>query len=268
MDIKKTCYLFFDFDGTITTDVIISLPDGTRTHRRILPQEHLNAIRAVHDAGHKIFLCTGRSRGSMYVLGKEWQAALDLPWDGMIFGASDMWHDGKRISVKYIPHEECFFWLYYCKNTRRVFCYNGTEVPLRYDFSEELSEGQAGEIYSDVEKQLKINPLTNFSTVPSATDFDMSRTSLTVIHLPTYTDIFPADCNKGSAISEFCKLIGAPIGQTVCFGDSANDVEMFKACDLSVAMRNAPEELREVSSYIAEGEFGVAEAILNIFNIS
>ncbi len=265
MDINKSCYLFFDFDGTITVDREVTLDDGSRAVRRVLPEEHLRAIRAAHGAGHKIFLCTGRSRGSVMALGGEWRVALELPWDGMIFGATDMWSLGHRISVNYIPHDECIFWLDYCRRTSRVFCYNGTEEPVRYDFSANLSEKQIDEIYNDVEKQLKINPLTNFSTVPAAIDFDMSVTDLTVIHLPTYSDIFPAGCNKGSAIKRFCSLIGITLEQTVCFGDSANDIEMFRACNFSVAMKKAPEELKAAASYIANTEFGVYEAIECIF---
>ncbi len=265
MDINKTCYLFFDFDGTITADVEVELDDGFKAFRRVLPSEHLRSIRAAHDAGHKIFLCTGRSRGSVMALGTEWRAALELPWDGMIFGASDMWYGGNRIDVKYISRDECLFWLDYCRRTKRAFCYNGTEVLIRYDFGCEVNGEEMVKIIADIERQLRINPLTNFSTVPEATDIDLSKTDLTVIHLPTYSDIFPKGCNKGTAITRFCKLIGAPLEQTVCFGDSANDVDMMKACNYGVAMKNAPTELKAVATYSAESDYGVAEAIKYIF---
>ncbi len=267
MDINKTCYLFFDFDGTITVDIVVTLADGSKTLSRVLPKEHLRAIRAAHDAGHKIFLCTGRSRGSVMALGTEWRVALDLPWDGMIFGATDMWYGGDRIDVKYISRDECLFWLDYCRQTRRAFRYNGTEAPIRYDFGCELTDEEMEKIIADIDRQLKINPLTNFSTVPEATDIDLSKTDLTVINLPTYSDIFPKGCNKGTAIMRFCKLIGAPLEQTVCFGDSANDVDMMKACNYGVAMKSAPSELKAVASYSAESDYGVAEAIKHIFEI-
>ncbi len=268
MDKNKTCYLFFDFDGTVTADVITSLPGGIEKKERILPESHLRSIKAAHDLGHKIFLCTGRSKGSMFKINGDWLPALSLPWDGMLFGASDMWHLGKRIAVTYISKEECLFWINYCKETNRVFCYNGTEAPIRYDFSKHLSKEELNDIYADLEMQLLENPITNLSAIPAATDIDRSKTSLTIVHLPTYTDAFPADCNKGSAIVRYCKLIGAPIEQTVCFGDSENDMDMFKVCSISVAMKKAPDSLKSIATYSAKTDFGVTEAISQFFEIN
>ncbi len=267
MDKNKTCYLFFDFDGTVTADVITSLPDGTEKKERILPESHLRSIRKAHELGHKIFLCTGRSKGSMFKIDGGFLPALALPWDGMLFGASDMWYLGERIAVTYISREECLFWISYCKETKRIFCYNGTEAPVRYDFSKQISKGELEHIYADLEKQLLENPITNLSTIPAAIDIDRSKTSLTIVHLPTYTDAFPEGCNKGSAIVSYCKLIGAPIEQTVCFGDSENDIDMFKVCSASVAMKKAPDALRSVATYSAKTDLGVSEAISFIFGV-
>ncbi len=267
MDNKKTCYLFFDFDGTIITWVTEKLPDGSEKKRLVLPESHLSSIRAAHDAGHKIFVCTGRSRGSFLALGKDWAPVFDLPWDGMIFGASDMWYQGERISVTYISREETLFWYEYCKNTKRIFYYNGTEKNILYDFRKELSDKELKELCSDLEKQLTENPITNMSSAPSALDVDLSKTALTVVHLATYTDVFAPGCDKGSAIKRFCELIGAPVEQTVCFGDSENDIDMFKACSMGVAMKYAPEKLKAVATYTAETEFGVSEGINRIFGI-
>lgn len=267
MEAQKTCYLFFDFDGTVTADIRTTLPDGSEKMCRILPECHLNSLRSVHDAGHKIFICTGRSRGSMLGINKDWLPALDLPWDGMLFGASDMWYNGKRISIKYIPREEIYFWLDYCKNTGRVFCYNGTETPIRYDFSMETSPDRVAEIYRDVERQIIENPLTNMSVIPSALDIDSKKTSLSVVNLKRYSDIFPPGANKGQAIKHFCKLINAPMEQTICFGDSENDIDMFKVCNSSVAMKNSPDSLKKLATYSAKSDFGVSEAIKLFFGI-
>ncbi len=265
MDTSKISYLFFDFDGTITTEITVALENGDLKKQRILPRCHLDSIKAAHDLGHMIFLCTGRSRGSVLEMGEDWKAALDLPWDGMIFGASDMWYHGERISVTYVSREECLFWFNYCKDTQRALCYNGTEKPIRYELGKTLSQAELDDMYSDLEKQLKDNPMTNLSTVPAALDLDRTKTDMTVVHLPTYTDVFPAGCDKGSAITRYCQLIGAEMEQTICFGDSENDVDMFKVCAQSVAMKKAPTSLKALATYCAVTEYGVSEAISHFF---
>ena len=40
----------------------------------------------------------------------------------------------------------------------------------------------------------------------------------------------------------------------VCFGDSLNDISMFKACKYSVAMKNAEEVLKEQAYMITEDD--------------
>ncbi len=268
MDTSKTSYLFFDFDGTVTVDRSVTLPDGTVKKNRILPQEHVRAIRAAHDMGHKIFLCTGRSRGSLFAMRDEYPEAFALPWDGMICGASDMWYGGEQLAVTYISREECFAWMDYCRDTKKMFCYNGTEDGRRYPFHKPITEEQVKTIYEEVERMIGgENPLTNLSTIPAATDELAPKTELCVIHLPTYSDLFAPGCDKGSAILQFCERIGAPIEQTVCFGDSANDIEMFRVCNTRVAMKKAPKELRALSDYVAESDLGVAEGIAHYFGI-
>ncbi len=267
MDKNKTCYLFFDFDGTVTADVPRTMPDGTTEVVRILPESHVDSIRAAHEAGHKIFLCTGRSKGSLFASRPTYPDAFDLPWNGMICGASEMWYEGEQISVTFISREECFLWFEYCKSTKRRLHYNGSEKSVMYDFKSEPSDEKIGEMRADVEHQLKTNPLTNLSTRPAATDMDPKDTALSMIHLPTYSDIYAPNCDKGKAILKYCEMIGAPIEQTVCFGDSENDKEMFRVCDTRVAMKKAPESVKSLATYVAQSDCGVSEAIKHIFGI-
>ncbi len=267
MDVKKTCYLFFDFDGTVTVGSSAIGPDGKYQKYRFLPDENVRAIRAAHDLGHQIFLCTGRSYGAFADLRKKYAAAFDLPWDGIICGASDMRYHGKRLSVSYISKEECMAWLEYSISTKRMFCYNGENRSIRYPIEASMTSEAFDDLRREIATQLEVNPMTNMSVIPAATDGKMPKTELTVIHMPTYSDLFPPKCNKGSAIARYCELLGVSMEQTCCFGDSANDVDMFRVCNTRIAMQNAPEALRVYSDYVARGECGVAEGIAHLFGV-
>ena len=58
MDTSKTCYLFLDFDGTVSLN-------GTT-----VPPETRDVLKTVQSAGHQVILNTGRSRG-VHELGTE-----------------------------------------------------------------------------------------------------------------------------------------------------------------------------------------------------
>ncbi len=49
-----------------------------------------------------------------------------------------------------------------------------------------------------------------------------------------------------------CEYFGAPLADTVAFGDSMNDYDMMKAAGFSVAMGNACEELKRMADVICE----------------
>ena len=63
----------------------------------------------------------------------------------------------------------------------------------------------------------------------------------------------------------FCERYAIPTEQCVCFGDSLNDLAVFRVCPNSVAMKHSPEELRQCATYIAGGEIGVAEGVAHYF---
>ena len=53
--------------------------------------------------------------------------------------------------------------------------------------------------------------------------------------------------------------------QTVCFGDGFNDEDMLKLCGKSVAMGTAPDQLKNVATFVTRpaGEDGVLWALEN-----
>ncbi len=257
---EKGC-LFFDFDGTLTVIEDIVTPDGKQTAKPIIPQENFDALLEAKERGYQLFLCTGRAKGSLKNAFARYPLLKDIPWDGMICGASDMWYHGNRIAITYFSEEECMKWIDYSIKTKSEFHYNGTESWENLKFQMMDDENEIEAIKAQVREWLVTNPMTNCAVVPTV-DFKFAPNSrATVINMPTYSDIFAEGCNKGIAIRKFCNLIGVPIEQTVCFGDSGNDIEMFRACPTSVCMACSPEELKALSAFVAKGKYGVAEGI-------
>lgn len=79
-----------------------------------------------------------------------------------------------------------------------------------------------------------------------------------------YVEIVPMGVNKGNALLRMAEQLGIPHENTICAGDSANDLAMLKAAHLGCAMANATEEVKAVSNYITtldNNHDGIAEII-------
>ena len=66
--------------------------------------------------------------------------------------------------------------------------------------------------------------------------------------------------SKGDAIKTLCEMLNIDLADTMCFGDSGNDIEMFKVVGIPVVMGNSEvEELGKLAKYKAKNydELGV-----------
>ena len=76
-------------------------------------------------------------------------------------------------------------------------------------------------------------------------------------------DFTAAGVDKGSAAVKLAELAGVAPSQLIAVGDSYNDLPMFRACGLRVAMEQAPDKLKALADFVAPSveEDGLAVAI-------
>ncbi len=65
-----------------------------------------------------------------------------------------------------------------------------------------------------------------------------------------WMDFVAPEVNKGRALMEFQQLLKATKDDTMCFGDSYNDLDMFKVSLYSYAMTSANSEIRAAARYV------------------
>lgn len=247
MDKTKPLYLFFDLDGT----VLINYQ---------LPPEHLEAMRWAQSLGHKLILNTGRSRGGY----KRVPVAEDIPWDGRCFSAAEITYEDKLLDLKTVSEQDFMIWLDYCLEHRFRLAYCGREWLefLEYDqYDLPLSDEQKQELRKQAMALFRQNPLTNVSIHATLDPTTFPKSGLVPIQLPGYADLFPDGCSKGNVIRIFCEKTGVPLEQCVCFGDSPNDIDMFRACPTGICMKWAPPALSSLATYHAKTDRGVAEGL-------
>lgn len=247
MDVTKPLYLFFDLDGTVLVN-------------SKLPQEHLDAMKWAQSKGHKLILNTGRSRGGY----KRVPQAEAVPWDGRCFSAAEISFEDRLISLKTVSEQDFRIWLEYCLEHRFRLAYCGREWLefLDYDqYKQPLTDEQKQILRKEAMTLFHENPLTNVSIHTMLDPSTFPESGLVPIQLPGYADLFPDGCSKGNVILDFCRELNVPIEQCVCFGDSPNDIDMFRVCPTSICMKWAPPELSSIATYHAKTEFGVTEGL-------
>ncbi|MDO9693256.1 MAG: HAD family hydrolase [Candidatus Latescibacteria bacterium] len=66
-----------------------------------------------------------------------------------------------------------------------------------------------------------------------------------------WVEVYQAECGKGAGLMLLAETLGVPRERTVAVGDNYNDLDMFTAAGHSVAMGNAPPEVRAAADRTA-----------------
>lgn len=145
-----------------------------------------------------------------------------------------------------------------------IYCGAAIQWYKNAGFEKFSSPDDIGTVFKDLKTQkLSFNKLSGefsydmFKGVSD--DFDV------MIH-PNYAEIAPKGYNKGKAIMLVESRLGISHESTVAIGDSLNDSEMFKYAATSVAMGNAPDNVKALCDHVTDTVLndGVAKAILKL----
>jgi hydroxymethylpyrimidine pyrophosphatase-like HAD family hydrolase len=97
---------------------------------------------------------------------------------------------------------------------------------------------------------------------PMAQEFDFIQSERTLF------EILPKGIGKGTAISNLVRLLNLDIRKTIAIGDYNNDISMFRAAGLGVAVSNAcPDALAAADRItVSNEEHAIARVIADIEN--
>ena len=107
--------------------------------------------------------------------------------------------------------------------------------------------------YKTLEKEMLEDALSDFKYLDELEIYD-SRFALHV------TD---KRVNKGTSLRYLCERNGINMENVMAIGDSQNDEDFLKETGYKIAVGNAEDKLKEISTYVCENSYGdgVAEAI-------
>lgn len=241
-----------DMDGTLLDDECN------------ISEENLSAIRAAEAAGMVFTIATGRALCALdrylSVLGISapiitYNGAMIVRPDGEILYRRDMseeaalrvWRDGVAADTTMILWSQNR--LYSNKDNDIVRRYRAmSPAPYRLigDGAEDIPylarEGVTKILYCDTPERIEELRLLKADSASYGVTCFKSK--------PVYLENVDSGVSKGAALLRLCELLGVDRGESVAFGDEANDIDMLRAAGLGVAMANATEPVRSVSDAV------------------
>lgn len=253
--------LFFDIDGTIFDD------------NRMLPDSVLPAMNAARLNGHQLIINTGRT------LCQRDRRLDDFPLDGWIMGCGTriLYHGETLRSLEYSPEES--FRLRKTVLAQRIPAVWECDTAMYFDPSSpphpalrhfrEFAERQG--IFRKITENDPDFRAVKMFCFAGRDDIEalLQRTAAAgfpysaIYRWPEGWEVVPDGYSKGKGMDDLRERLGIRREDCYAFGDSNNDLTMFEHAGCSVAMGNAPEEIRAVCSYVTARpeDDGIAKAL-------
>lgn len=252
--------IFLDVDGTLVD------------YENHLPDSAAKAVRTARANGHRVYICTGRSRAEVY----PW--LWDIGLDGMIGGNGSYVEDhGNVVMHKLITEEQCrriVDWLhgrgleFYLESNNGLFASENFEtaaLPAARKYSQRKTGNSditvrtafpdmiyGGELYRD--DLNKVSFLLN-----SYQDYLEAKAAFPDLKAGTwggkgeealFGDLGVKDIDKAEAVRTLVNYLGADMADTIAFGDAKVDIPMLDCCAVGVAMGGGGAEIRAMADYV------------------
>ena len=242
--------LFFDIDGTIFDD------------QRRLPVGVKPAMEAARRNGHRIIINTGRTLCNMD------HRLDDFPLDGWIMGCGTrlIWRGETLRSMEYDPEA----------SLRLVKAFREMEMPVVYEcdtamyFDPENSGHPSVAHFRDwaekrgicrdiAEHDPEFRAVKMFGFAKRSRIAEMKKATAeagmpytAINRWPEGWEIVPRGYSKGKGIDLLRKKLG--VGKDACFafGDSRNDLTMLRHAGHSIAMGNAPDDVKAACTWVTD----------------
>lgn len=248
---------FFDIDGTLVS---------FKTHK--IPQSAVDAIKAFHDQGGRVYISTGRPIAIVTNIGQ----ISDIVDGYITFNGAYTFVGNDDISIDAIPDSDVQVMLKDADVNGYPVIVCGKRDLVVYNYHEIFDEvfvDELGVTNIDINKPISalqgqpILQLTPFFRLDAEKKV-MPRMPhcISARWNPQFTDITRSGADKGNALRMLAAHEGLDISECIAFGDGGNDISILRAAGIGVAMGNAADGVKASADYVTThiDDDGIANA--------
>ena len=264
--------IFFDIDGTLINE------------KKEVPASTIQALTELRQAGHQIFVCTGRTK---CMLPKE---ITDLNFDGFVYGGGTaLEYENQLLQLKELTYDQIMHLTELVNKYNISYVYEGhdhvymenrffqDERSYYKNFIRALGKVCVGFTSYQEIKASKITcvlPANISAEDKKAFVETVEREYQGIFHEQVdngimtdgLVEILPKGFTKGTGIERMAEILGISLEHTVGVGDSNNDLEMLEVVDTAICMGNGSRKAKELADFVTKGvnEDGIIYAMRNL----
>ncbi len=252
---KSKIVFFSDMDGTLLN------------HDKTVSQRNLDAIARLRRAGGMFVVATGRiiqatrhyfepikldcpcilcNGGMIYDCGTDstaWSRSLDRSMAGKVTEELLERFPGACAEIC-MPHG---IYDININDTERMHWKKAGFTGTPVDSFDSLPEGDISKILYAMPEEL-IDSFIGYCSGISGVDADF------VVSAPTFAEMLPKDCSKGTAMKKLLSIYGLENAETVAMGDYDNDLTMLQYADFAASPSNARDCVKEICNVVTPSD--------------
>ena len=251
MDSLKIKIVFFDIDGTLTNS------------NKVMSENTINTLNKLIEKNIFIVLCSGRANSYIKQYLKQInKSKYSISNNGALIYDNEL----NKIIISHTLYSKDLEYLWnYSNETKSSFIINTVNNKYSNKFVKNKVDKIIIDKLSDV-KEDKLQLVISNDDINIMNELEMyinNKTNLKVINKSFdylneikdgyyFFDVVNKNVNKGNAINDLLKVLNINKKNSLCFGDSINDIDMFKSVGIKVAMGNAIEDLKNIADYVTD----------------
>ncbi len=251
MDSLKIKIVFFDIDGTLTNS------------NKVMSENTINTLNKLIEKNIFIVFCSGRANSYIKQYLKQInKSKYSISNNGALIYDNEL----NKIIISHTLYSKDLEYLWnYSNETKSSFIINTVNNKYSNKFVKNKVDKIIIDKLSDV-KEDKLQLVISNDDINIMNELEMyinNKTNLKVINKSFdylneikdgyyFFDVVNKNVNKGNAINDLLKVLNINKKNSLCFGDSINDIDMFKSVGIKVAMGNAIEDLKNIADYVTD----------------
>lgn len=240
--------------------IFLDIDDTVMSREEIHPRT-IEGIRRAKEAGHKVFINTGRTLSIIP------QKLIDkLHPDGFVCGiGSHVIINGKTEFSRTFNRPLARRVMNFCIENGIKTIIEGENVTVSVLGTTRHTTGEL-EVFSfdDMMERFPDIAIGKFTVLRPIEQSEISELGdeVTVINHPTYSEVGLAGCSKSGGMEIVREKLGIDRDHVIAMGDSANDLDMLNSAGIAVAMGNSLDVVKEIADFVSipcnEGGVGYA----------